>query len=393
MKEINSNINIIGGGLIGALTAYSLSKVGLKISLVERNPVFNEKKYTDKRTTAISEGTKKFFESTGLWGELKAYCQPINKIKVIDRKLSNQLEFDNNRRKSNLGYIIKNNSLLNTVYSKIKNYKNIKIFNDFEVFDFQNENDQIITYSDKIKISSDLNIAADGKKSFVRNYFKTPVYSKSYKKSALVVTFTHTKSHNDTAFEIFYKNGPLAILPMKKNKGAFASSIVWTNEKDFLSNLIQDDNKNLIPTLNRETQNCVGEIKNIISRQIFDLNAHLNSRFFENRTIYIGDAAHSFHPIAGQGWNLGMKDVENLYKLLSSYKSLGIDPGDSFFCKKYHDENYYNAYRLYQITDKLDSIFQIQNTAFKFARSSGLNIINKNQKIKDLISDFAMGFN
>ena len=86
---------------------------------------------------------------------------------------------------------------------------------------------------------------------------------------------------------------------------------------------------------------------------------------FEERTIFIGDAAHSFHPLAGQGWNLGIKDVESLYSISKNYKKLGIELGNSSFCKKYHNDSYYKAYRLYQLTDKLDSIFQINNLELK----------------------------
>ena len=119
----------------------------------------------------------------------------------------------------------------------------------------------------------------------------------------------------------------------------------------------------------------------------------MNSRFFERRTIYLGDSAHSLHPIAGQGWNLGMNAVENFSNLVREYTSLGIDLGDRFFCKKYHDNNFYNAYRLYQVTDKLDNIFKMQSPLVYFARTSGLNYINKNEKVKNMISDFAMGIN
>ena len=133
----------------------------------------------------------------------------------------------------------------------------------------------------------------------------------------------------------------------------------------------------------QKLKSCIGEIKKIISKQIFPLSAHLNTKFYEKRTIYIGDSAHSFHPIAGQGWNLGMSDVENLFNLVKEYKSFGIDLGNNFFCKKYHDRNYYNAYRLYQITDKLDYIFQIQNpTYYTLVDHAGIRLIKKIKLLK-----------
>ena len=223
--------------------------------------------------------------------------------------------------------------------------------------------------------------------------FKTFTYTKNYKKSAIVLILTHSKNHNNTAFELFYKNGPLAILPMRKINNKFCSSIVWTNDTEYLKNLLMVNEEKLKLILNNETQNCVGSVNKIISKQIFPITAHINSKFYEKKTVFVGDSAHSFHPIAGQGWNLGMKDLSNLYNQILDYNRLGIEIGSDLFCKKYHDENYFNAYRLYQITDKLDSVFKLNMPLISTVRSSGIKFISKNKKLKNLISDFAMGIN
>tara|TARA_Y200000002_G_scaffold285625_1_gene239674 strand:- start:1150 stop:2331 length:1182 start_codon:yes stop_codon:yes gene_type:complete len=393
MKEIYSNINIVGGGLIGAFTAYSLAKIGFKITIIEKKEPYKSIKNLDHRTVAISEGTKIFLNKIGLWEDINKYAEPIKKIKVIDRKLSNSLEFDNGRRKSNLGYIVKNEHLLNIVYKKLKLQKNVRIFNNTKIVNFEKNIDTIKINLTNSIIVSNLNIAADGKNSFVKQYYKTPYFIKDYKRTAIVLTFTHLKNHNNTAYEFFYKNGPLAILPMQSMNGNFTSSIVWTNEQKYLNLISGLKNEKIISILDHYSQLAVGNIKQILSKQIFNLTAHLNTSFYEDRTIYVGDAAHSFHPIAGQGWNLGMKDVENLFNLIVKYKSLGIEIGGEFFCKEYHNDNYYNAYRLYQVTDKLDSFFQNQNPIISLGRSFGLKYLQKNKKINNLISDFAMGIN
>ncbi len=393
MKEIHSDINIIGGGLIGLSTALSLSNLGYKITVIEKKGVINAKNHKDTRTIAISEGTKKFLQHINLWQNLKKFAQPINKIKVIDRNLTNKLEFDNNRRKSNLGYIIKNIHVLNALNKKLKNNTEVLILNNSNIKNFQFNKDSITTELNNKAIISHLNIAADGKNSFVKKILKTPSFSKNYNKSALVINFNHSLDHRSTAFEFFYKNGPLAILPMLKENNKYFSSIVWTNNKNYLNNIIQLEDNKIISILEKYTQKCVGDIEKIFSKQTFPITAHLNTRFQETRTIYIGDAAHSFHPIAGQGWNLGMKDVENLFFLIKKYKSLGINLGGKNFCKEYQNENFYNAYRLYQLTDKLDKIFKISNPAFKLARIYGLNYLQNNKRINNLISDFAMGVN
>ncbi len=394
MKEIYSNINIIGGGLIGTIAALTLSKLGYRITILEQNPVYNFREtHKDQRTVAISEGSKNFLKTLGVWKNIQPLSEPIKKIKIIDRKLNNLLEFDNERRTSNLGYIVENKDLLHILYNNLKKNKNINIFNNIEIKNIQNENDIIKIFTNKICVLSDLNIAADGKKSSTRKILKTPLFYKDYNKKALVVIVEHTKTHHGTAFEYFYNKGPFAILPMKKKKNINMSSIVWTNDNDYLNNLVELETKQLISILNQASQSSIGDIKKIVSKQLFPLSAHINSRFYEGRTIYIGDSAHSFHPIAGQGWNLGIKDLENLYNQVKKYNNLGIDLGGTMFCKEYQRSNYYNAFRLYQITDKLDRVFKNNNTLFYYIRMLGINYIHRNKTLKNIVSDFAMGIN
>ncbi len=393
MKEIQSKINIIGGGLIGAAAAYSLSKLGNSVVILEKNAKFDHKKILDKRTTAISEGTKKYLENIDIWKEIRNYAEPINKIQIIDRNQSNKIYFDNQRRSSNLGYIVRNEFILKSFYKKLQKQKNVKIFNNVSVNDIFYKEDRIITKQKDFSINSNLLLASDGKNSFIRKIFKTPIYSKDYKKKAIVVNFYHSKNHQNTAYEFFLKNGPLAILPMQNNKNEFQSSIVWTNTSEFINSLISLDDKKIIDILNSKTQGSIGKIKKIITKQTFPLRAHLNSKFYEKRTVYIGDSAHSFHPIAGQGWNLGMQDLESLYILVKKYNSLGLELGDDIFCKEFQKNNFFKAFRLYQITDKVDSIFKLDNEIFNQARFSAINVIERSKKLKNQISDFAMGVN
>jgi len=393
MKEIQSNINIIGGGLIGAVAAYSLSRLGNKVVVLEKNAKFNNKKILDKRTTAISEGTKRFLEEINIWNEISNYAEPIKNIQIIDRNQSNKIYFDNQRRKSNLGYIVKNQFILSSLYKKLQKENNVEIFNNVSVNDIFYESNRIVTKLNNFNVNTNILFASDGKNSSIRKIYKTPIYKKDYKKKAIVINIYHSKNHQNTAYEFFFKNGPLAILPMKKNKSSFQSSIVWTNTNKFINSLLSLDDNKIISILNEKTQGSIGQIKKIITKQTFPLNAHLNSKFFENRMIYLGDSAHSFHPIAGQGWNLGMQDVESVYNLVKKYNSLGLELGDEKFCKEFQKDNFFKAYRLFQITDKVDSIFKLDSTFFNHARFSVINLIEKSKKLKNRISDFAMGVN
>ncbi len=393
MKEIYSNVHIIGAGLVGLVAGYSLSKVGYDITISEKNSSFNKNQnYHDNRTIAVSEGTKIFFEELGLWNDINKFAEPIDSIKIIDRNQTNKLNFDNLRRSSSLGYIVKNKLILQTLMEKLNSKKNVKILNNIQTNNINYDLDKINCFSSKCIIKSNLLIAADGKNSSVRNIFKTPFFKKNYNKKALVICFEHSKSHKNTAYEFFYENGPLAILPMQKEHNKNISSIVWTNNTSYLDQVYDLDNMVLSEIIQSKIGSVIGEIQQIKNKKLFPISAHINSKFYDKKLIYIGDSAHSIHPIAGQGWNLGMRDVKNLTSLSKNYKNLGIDLGTLKFCKEYHQKTFYDSYILYQVTDKLDAFFKSENWLISIMRNSGVNMLEKRKKIKNSISDFAMGF-
>jgi len=132
----------------------------------------------------------------------------------------------------------------------------------------------------------------------------------------------------------------------------------------------------------------VGSITKINSSQIFPLSAHINDSFISKRLVYIGDAAHSIHPIAGQGWNLGVNDVKNLYELSKNIKK---DIGSDLFCQMYNNKSYHKAFQLFQITDKLNSHFMNSGNIYRALSNVGLSLIEKNQLLKNEITKYAMG--
>ena len=248
------------------------------------------------------------------------------------------------------------------------------------------------TFKD-LSISASLLIAADGKKSSISNLFKSKKIFKEYGHSALVLNILHKKNHFNTAHEIFFNSGPLAILPMKKtNKKLFSSSIIWSGKDPHFSPELISNKQIMRELLQEKIFKYVGEISSIVGIEKFPLSAHINNKFYEKRTIYIGDSAHSIHPIAGQGWNLGVKDIENCFLVLKEANRLGLDMGESYFNKKYNDKSYFDAFSLFQITDKLNSIFLKDGLMANSLRKNGFKIIEKNKFIKKYITNYAMGY-
>jgi len=392
MKEINCDILVVGSGMTGLLTAYAISSFGYKIVIVDQKRMEHKNIKTDSRTTAISEGSKVFFEKIGFWKKISSYTEPIKKIKVIDRKPKNNINFFNYQDKRNLGYIVRNYNIISLLIKLLKKNKNITFYDNFKILRIDYTSEKVVGVFKNLNVSADILIAADGKNSSVRNLLRVPLFKKIYSDSALVLTLNHLFAHNSTAYEIFYKTGPLAILPMKSKKNKHSSSIVWSNNPLYLKSLFEEGGSLLKETLNEKISEFIGPVQKILTKQMFPLSSHINRKFYSKRVLFIGDSAHSIHPIAGQGWNLGVKDIKNLYDLTNDHSSLGLSLGSNNFCKEYNENSYYNAFQLYQITDKLNAIFKKNNLSSNGLRSIGFSFIEKNNNLKKIITNFAMGF-
>ncbi len=395
MKELNCDIHIVGGALSGLLTAYCAAVLGYRIIISEKKNILlnNKISITDTRTTAIAEGSKIFLESQGLWKFIKSYAEPIRNIKVMDTTAKCNLDFVNPIIKSNLGYIVKNSKLISVLIKELQKRKNVNFQMGSSINSILFNKLNNISLSNNKKINSKLMIAADGKNSSVRKILGTNFLKKNYYEKALVLNFCHEVPHNNIAYEFFLKTGPLAVLPMQKEKNKNLSTLIWSNKPEIVD-MIAGSNlheKYLLEILNEKLSMYLGTIQKIYSIQAFPLSAHINEKFYDNKTIYLGDAAHSIHPIAGQGWNLGLRDVKSLTNLLKQARDSGLTIGTEDFCKTYNNLCYYDAYRLFETTDKLDWIFKKEKFYFRLLKNVGFKVINKNKFLKEKIVEFAMG--
>jgi 2-octaprenyl-6-methoxyphenol hydroxylase len=389
MKEINTDVVIVGSGLVGLVAAHCLSSLNYKVTLVDKKKFTNSKNtFKDTRTVAVSEGSKIFLESLSLWGLLENYAEPIKNIHVYDRSSINKIFFNNQNKNNKLGYVIENNKFSKILINQLKNFKNIKTHYGFDLIDVKLNDKNAKVFSNNTIINAKIIIAADGKNSQIKKIVGNKVFKKNYNESALVLNIAHEKKLNNTAYEIFYKTGPLAILPMKSPKGIFQSTIIWSNDDKFLKKLISFDNIFIKSFMEEKIGKIVGKITKINSSQIFPLSAHINDSFINKRLIYIGDSAHSIHPIAGQGWNLGVNDVKNLYEIGKNKKT---EIGSDLFCQIYNNNSYHKAFQLFQITDKLNSHFINSDNVYRFLSKIGFRFIEKNQSLKNKITKYAMG--
>ena len=226
MKELKCELHIVGAALTGLLTAYCASQLNYKIIISEKKKILSnlKKAISDKRTTAIAEGSKTFLESQGLWQYIRVFAEPIHNIKVIDKTAESKLYFSNPKENSNLGYIVENSKLIQVLIKLLKKKKNVSIVEGSSISSINAHNSKILSFSKNEKISSEMIIAADGKNSAVRKILGTNVFKKHYNEKALVINFYHEKPHKNIAYEFFFKTGPLAILPMQNNNNNFGGT-------------------------------------------------------------------------------------------------------------------------------------------------------------------------
>ena len=389
MKEIDTDVLIIGSGLVGLVAAYALSFLNYNITIVDKQNLLSAKySFKDTRTVAVSEGSKQFLDDLFLWQLLKAYAEPIKTIKVYDRFPKNKIIFTNKNKNEKLGYVIENKKFSQILIKNLKQFKKTKTLYGQKIIGLEMGDNISTTYLKNYKIRSKLIIAADGKNSEIKKFVGNKTYKKTYSESAMVLNFSHENSLRNTAYEIFYNTGPLAILPMMSSGRLNKSTVIWSNKPGFLKKLSNTNDYFFKNFIEERIGNIVGNIIKINSKQIFPLSAHINDSFINKRLIYVGDSAHSIHPIAGQGWNLGVSDVKNLYEISKNLKS---EIGNNMFCKKYNENSYNKAFQLYQITDKLNSHFKKNTGLYRLLSNQGLQLIENNQFLKNQISKYAMG--
>ena len=390
MKEFNTDVLIVGSGLVGLVAAHCLSSLNYKVTLVDKKNLINSKNsFKDTRTVAVSEGSKIFLESLSLWSYLDRYAEPIKNINVYDRSSHNKILFSNQIKNKKLGYVIENKQFSKILINQLKKFKNTKLQYGFNLVNAELNDKCTRAFSNNSIINSKIIIAADGKNSQIKKIVGNKTFKKKYNESALVLNLFHKKKLNNTAYEIFYKTGPLAILPMKSSKEFFQSTIIWSNDDTFLRKLTSLEKTFIKNFIEEKIGHIVGSITKINSNQIFPLSAHINDSFINKRLIYVGDAAHSIHPIAGQGWNLGVNDAKNVYEI-SKYEKINI--GSDLFCQMYNNKSYQRAFQLFQITDKLNSHFINSGKIYRFLSNIGFGLIEKNQSMKNKITKYAMGF-
>jgi 2-octaprenyl-6-methoxyphenol hydroxylase len=395
MNTKRFDVAIVGGGIAGTTMAAILGGAGLKTALIERQPpaTFGSIAY-DGRTTAISFGSRCVLEAAGLWAALAPYACPIDDIRVADGHSPLFLHFDSREVGDEpLGLIVENRLIRQSLYDRVNAIADVTQIAPATVAALDATGSLArLTLADGDEITADLIIGADGRDSFIRAASGIETIGWAYKQQAIVTILEHELPHGNIAVENFLPPGPFAILPMTDGPdGAHRSSIVWTDHSDTVPLYLKLDSVRFNAELQRRTGDWLGKVREIGPRFTYPLQLRHAKRYIGPRVALIADAAHVIHPIAGQGLNLGMRDIALLAELIVDQRRAGLDLGDPLLLKRYETARRGDNVAFSAATDILDRLFSNDIPPITLARQVGLGAVNRVPPLRRFFMRRAMG--
>ncbi|MFY8169835.1 MAG: hypothetical protein ACOVK2_01830 [Candidatus Fonsibacter sp.] len=375
----SQKICIIGSGLTGLMIAYLLSKFRLQIDIVEQD--FNKKKINPTKI-ALSKSSLDELCRYGL-KDIKKKSNIIKNIYLHDSyssiSLKQDLHFSVSNKKEALAYIIDSNTLFSDIYKKLKSLKNINFLNK----EISSINDgkffKEITFKDLIKKNYNLIIFASANNLSLLSKFKLrKVVDKSYNEDAYVFNLFHEKISNNSARQFFLKDGPLAFLPVSSAE----TSVIWSIKNNSINKKYVSNKKDLSKFFNNHFKELFKEIISISEINKFNLNYSFNELKDSKRTLLFGEIANKIHPIAGQGWNMTLRNIFSLIKVIKYSINLGLEIGNDIFIKKYLDETNLNNLAFATLIDAIRKIFDIRIDSYAAIRKNTLSNLDKNFFIK-----------
>lgn len=392
MAEQRTEILIAGGGLVGNALAIALAKGGITVTVID--PLPREKQIAaefDGRTSAISAGSVRILTSIGAWQHMSALAQPIHDIRVCEADKPGYVHYSDKDVGEPFGCILENGQLRRGLYLALESTPGITIITDKVSGFTRAENHITAQLATGGSIQAALLIAADGRFSGLREQAGIESRSISYEQVAIVCTVEHELPHHGLALEKFYPAGPFAVLPLSGNR----SGIVWTEHESDAPHYVKLPDEQFDEQIQRRLGppgECVwGKVKSIGKRFSYPLVLMHAEEFIAPRFCLVGDAAHGIHPIAGQGVNLGYRDVAVLAELLLEQRSLGLDLGSDVLLQRYARWRRLDSASMTAGTDLLNRLFSNNIPGLSLLRRAGLSAVERMPPLKRFFMRHAMG--
>lgn len=384
------DVIIIGGGMVGMAAAIAFATAGIRSAVVERVPHPKQLDSTfDGRTAAISLGTKRLLDTIGAWQHMAPHAQPINDIRVIDGNSPQFLHYDHQEVGDEpFGWIVENRIIREALFERGDNLDAITLYapNSTESVE-ATPSRAAVTLDDGTVLHAPLLVAADGKFSATRKTLGIDTITVPYEQTALVCTIAHSEPHRGLALERFLPIGPFAVLPMQHNR----SSLVWTESAERARMILELSDSELVEEIQKRVGGYLGELSLAGPRFSYPLTLVHAENYTTHRAALVGDAAHGIHPIAGQGLNLGFRDVAVLAEVVADAQRLGMDIGFETTLAAYNRWRALDALTMVSVTDGLTRLFSNNIFPLNIARRMGLGAVAKLPPVKRFFMRHAMG--
>lgn len=389
------DITIIGGGIVGLSLAARLAETGsnadVSIAIVEGSEIRAPNNLIPARVSAISSASKTILEALNVWQNIdQTKITPYNKMQVWDKDSFGKLSFDTAQIEENeLGYIIENDRLQHALFEIVKKQKNVTIFSKNKLKSVSTGNDGAwLTLQCGQNIMSKLVVGADGAHSSLRSMSDIPLTYWDYNHHAIVATIKTELPHNACARQIFTKEGPLAFLPLYEEN---LCSIVWSVSPERATHLMASSTNEFNKILSREFDNQLGWCEAQNTPMSFPLTMRYARDFAQHRIALIGDAAHTIHPLAGQGVNLGLLDAMSLAQVIIKNKLEDNDIGDYKNLRYFERWRKTEAMQMIAAMELLKRLFEGSHPVKKLVRDLALIFTDKAEPLKQVFIKQAMG--
>lgn len=389
------DVIIIGGGLSGGSMAALLGSEGFRVTCIDRDePVSQLTETFDGRTTAISWGSQKILDRAGVWSALKKHACPIRTIDILDGGSPVLLRFGAEEvGNQSFGWIVENRMLRHALFNRMQALDNVDHLAPAQIDALDNDGDMMrVTLRDGREISAPLVVGADGRNSFTREWAGIGTRGWLYHQRAVVCVAEHENPHHHVAVEHFRDQGPFATLPMMDGpNGEHRSSVVWTEHGPERESALHYPQDVFDAALTARFPAQYGRVRQIGQRYSYPLGLQHAHRYTAPRLALVAEAAHGIHPIAGQGLNMGFRDLAALADILIAAREDGIDYGDDRVLKQYEQQRRFDNMAMAGATDSLNRLFSNDLPALPLLRKAGLKMVARIPAAKRFFMHQAMG--
>jgi 2-octaprenyl-6-methoxyphenol hydroxylase len=389
------DVAIVGAGLVGSTLACALAAHGVKTALIDRlDPGAMTHDRFDGRASAVAASGQRLLRAIGIWAHVADRGEPIREIRVSDGDAPLFLHYAyTDVGDEFLGTMAENRVLRAATFARMAELSDrLDVIAPAAVSHMRETADAaVLHFADGRTLAARLVVAAEGRESKLRDQAGVTVTGWTYPQTAIVATIGHEKSHRGIAHERFLPAGPFAILPLPDDAGVHRSSLVWTERADAARAYLALNDAHFLAEIDERVGGFLGRLSLIGPRFSHPLGLQFAQTYVKGRLVLAGDAAHGIHPIAGQGLNLGYRDVAALTEVIVDAKRLGLDIANPDALGRYERWRRADNLMMAGVTDILNRLFSNDVGPIKAVRDLGLAIINRVPPLKRRFMRQAMG--